>query len=79
VLRLASAVRVLAVHDLRLPRVQLKAHRPEPLGERVPQLPGLRLGIAVDNNVIRLCRLPGYAAWCGLLLVTPAGGVVHAA
>jgi hypothetical protein len=31
------------------------------------------------DEIVRLCRLPGYAAWCGLLLVTPVGGVVHAA
>jgi hypothetical protein len=43
--------------------VQLKSQEPEPLGERGLQLPGLLLGIAVGNNVIRLCRLPGYAAW----------------
>jgi hypothetical protein len=54
VLRLASAFRVLAVHDLRLPRVQLEPQGPEPLGERVPQPPGLLLGVAVDNNVVRV-------------------------
>ena len=79
VLRFASAIRVLAVHDLRLRGVQLKSQEPEPLGKRGLQLPGLLLGIAVGNNVIRLCRLPGYAAWAVLLLVRPVIGVVHAA
>jgi 5-formyltetrahydrofolate cyclo-ligase len=41
--------------------VQLEPQEPEPLGERGLQLPGLFLGVAVDNNVIRLCRGPGYA------------------
>jgi hypothetical protein len=39
---------------------------------------GLRAG-EPQEVIVGLCRLPGYAAWCGLLLVTPAGGVVHAA
>jgi hypothetical protein len=41
--------------------VQLEPQGPEPLGERVPQPPGLFLGVAVDNNVVRLCRAPDYA------------------
>jgi hypothetical protein len=49
--------------------VQLKSQEPESLGERGLQLPGLFLGVAVDNNVIRLCRLPGYAAWSAGCLV----------
>jgi hypothetical protein len=32
-----------------------------------------------EQMVVCLCRLPGYAAWCGLLLVRPVRGVVHAA
>jgi hypothetical protein len=59
--------------------VQLEPQGPEPLGERVPQPPGLLLGVAVDNNVVGLCRLPGYAAWAVLLLVRPVSGVVHTA
>jgi hypothetical protein len=39
---------------------------------------GLRAG-EPQEVIVGLCRLPGYAAWCGLLLVTPVGGVVHAA
>ena len=53
-LRLASTLRVLAVHDLRLHGVQPQSQEPEPLGERGLQLPGLLLGVAVDNNVIRV-------------------------
>jgi hypothetical protein len=63
VLEVSPAVRVLAVHDLRLPGVQLQAQGPEPLGDGGPQFPGLVLAVAVDNNVVRLCRLPYYAAW----------------
>ena len=53
VLRLASAIRVLAVHDLRLRRVQLKPRDPS-LSASGLQLPGWFLGVAVDNNVIRV-------------------------
>jgi len=54
VLRLASAFRVFAVHDLRLIRVQLKAEGPEPLSEIDPQLLGLVLGLAVDDRINRV-------------------------
>jgi hypothetical protein len=36
VLEVCPAVRVFAVHDLRLHRVQLKAQGPEPLGDGGP-------------------------------------------
>ena len=52
--RIPPAVRILAVHDLRLHRVQLKTQGPEPLGDRGPQLAGLLLAVAVRNNVIRI-------------------------
>jgi hypothetical protein len=51
VLRLASAIRVLAVHDLRLRGVQLQSQEPEPLGERGLQLPGLLLGVARSRHL----------------------------
>jgi hypothetical protein len=41
--------------------MQLKAKGPEPRGDGGPQRPGLLLGVAVRNNVVRLCRAPGYA------------------
>ena len=50
----SPAVRVLAVHDLRLHGVQLKAQGPEPLGDGDPQHPGLVLSVAVRNNIIRV-------------------------
>ena len=54
VLRLVTAVRVFAVHDLRLVAMQLKAQGPEPLNEAGPQLSGLLLGVAVDDHIIRV-------------------------
>ena len=48
------AVRVLAVHDLRLRRVQLKAQGPEPRGDGGPQMQGLFLAVAVSDDVIRI-------------------------
>src|SRR5580700_5522249 len=54
VLEVSPAVRVLAVHDLRLPGVQLQAQGPEPRGDGGPQLAGLVLAVAVRNNVIRI-------------------------
>src|SRR5664280_1861091 len=54
VLRLPSAFRVLAVHDLRLVGVQLESNGPESLGEVGQQMSGLTLGCAVDNRVIRV-------------------------
>ena len=53
-LRLVTALRVFAVHDLRLVGVQLKAQRPEPLNKIGPQLLGLLLGVAVDDHIIRV-------------------------
>src|SRR5204863_1037824 len=61
VLEVSPAVRVLAVHDLRLHRVQLKAQGPEPLSDGGPQHPGLVLGVAVRNNII--CVTLERAAW----------------
>ena len=53
-LRLVTAVRVFAVHDLRLVGMQLKAQGPEPLNKVGPQLLGLLLGVAVDDHIIRV-------------------------
>src|SRR5439155_12310229 len=54
VLVVPSALRVFAVHDLRLVGMQLEAERPEAAGDGGPELPGLLLGVAVDNHVIRV-------------------------
>src|SRR6266566_2420592 len=54
VLEVAWAVRVLAVHDLRLHGVQLEAKSPEPTGDGGPQRPGLFLGVAVRSDVVRI-------------------------
>jgi hypothetical protein len=54
VLRLASAFRVLAVHDLRLVGVQFESNGPEPLGEVGQQMPCLTLGCAMDDRIIRI-------------------------
>ena len=54
VLRLITAVRVFAVHDLRLVGMQLKAQGPEPLNEAGAELSGLLLGVAVDDHIIRV-------------------------
>src|SRR5580704_7199421 len=48
------AVRVFAVHDLRLHGMQLKPQGPEPDGDGGPQFPGLVLAVAVRNNVVRV-------------------------
>jgi hypothetical protein len=61
VLEVSLAVRVFAVHDLRLHGVQLKTQGPEPRGDGGPRLAGLFLGVAVSDDVIRLCRLRDYA------------------
>ena len=53
-LRLVTALRVFAVHDLRLVGMQLKAPGPEPLSEIGPQLLGLLLGVAADDHIIRV-------------------------
>ena len=60
-LRDPAAVRVLAVHDLRLVGVQLESNRPEPFSECQPTDSGLCLGVAVDHRVIRVTfeRLAG--------------------
>ena len=47
------------------------------LGLDILGLPS-RTGVA-QQPIVRLCRLPGYAAWAVLLLVRPVSGVVHAA
>jgi hypothetical protein len=63
VLRVSSwATRVFAVRDLRLLGVQLETKGREPVGDQVPKGPGLSLSVAVDNDVVRLCRAPDYAA-----------------
>ena len=54
VLRLPGPVRVLAVHNLRLRRVQLQTQRPEPVGDGSPQFVGPRLGSAVGDHVVRV-------------------------
>src|SRR5437588_11298554 len=54
VLRISSAVRVFAVHDLGLLGAQFEAQGPEPLGDSSPQWSGLKLSGAVDNHVIRI-------------------------
>ena len=41
--------------------MRLKAQGPEPFGDGGPQFPGLVLGVAVRNDVVCLCRAPGYA------------------
>src|SRR5271169_2233654 len=51
-LRGPPASRVLAVHDFRLPGVQLKAQGPEPAGDRVTKLACLCLAVAVRDNII---------------------------
>ena len=62
-LRVSSwATRVFAVRDLRLLGVQLETKGREPVGDQVPKGPGLSLSVAVDNDVVRLCRAPDYAA-----------------
>ena len=53
-LRGPPASRVLAVHDFRLPGVQLQTQGPEPLGDGGPQLAGLLLAVAVRDDVIRV-------------------------
>ena len=47
-------VRVLAEHDLGLLGVKLEAQGLEPLGHRGPQLSGLFLGVAVNDDVVRV-------------------------
>src|SRR5664279_6597055 len=52
VLEVPWAVRVFAVHDFRLHRVQCEAKGPEPLGNGSPQTAGLVLSVAVCDNVV---------------------------
>ena len=54
VLRFAPVVRVLAVDDLGLLGMQLEAERPEPVGDEGQKPSGLFLGVAVDDDVIRV-------------------------
>ena len=61
---LSSAVRVFAVHDLRLLGVQLEAQGPEPLGDGGPKVSGLFLGVAVGDDVVCIALerdSPGYS------------------
>jgi hypothetical protein len=47
---------------------------------RLLDLLGLPAGAGeAEQPIVGLCRAPGYAAWCGLLLVRPVSGVVNAA
>ena len=48
------AVRVFAVHDLRLHGVQLKTQCPKPRGDCGPQFASLFLTVAVSDDVIRV-------------------------
>ena len=52
VLRVPPAVRVFAVHNPRLFRVQFQAQGPEPFGNGGPQVVGLFLSVAVRDNVV---------------------------
>ena len=55
VLRVSSlATRVFALRDLRLLGVQLETKGREPVGDKVPKVTGLSLGVAVDNDVVRV-------------------------
>ena len=48
--------------------MQLKAQSPEPVGDSNLKVAGLILGVAVDNDVVRLCRVPDYAEDCSDVL-----------
>ena len=50
----SSALRVFAVHDLRLLRVQLETHHPKPRGDGGPQRVGPFLSVAMGDDVIRV-------------------------
>ena len=65
--------------DARLGLVERQAPGHEPFGQPCFDLFGLLAGVTQREQVIGLCRLPGYAAWAVLLLVRPVSGVVHAA
>jgi hypothetical protein len=67
------------VHDLGLVLVEDKTPGCQPSGEPGLGLFGLFPGVSTDDQVIGLCRLPGYAAWAVLLLVKPVSGIVDAA
>src|SRR5664279_1386468 len=81
VLRLPTAVRVLAEHDLRLLRVQLKTQGPEPGSDRIQQVSRLRFGDAMGNKESRRgeSHPPPLAEPCGSLsaytapIVQPSG------
>ncbi len=51
-LRVPSACRAFAVHDLRLVGMQLEAEGPEPAGDNSPKVSGLFLGVTVGDNII---------------------------
>ncbi|HEY6310560.1 MAG TPA: hypothetical protein VIY52_07100 [Streptosporangiaceae bacterium] len=59
--------------------MQLQAQGPEPLGDGGPQFTGLFLGVAVSDNVVRLCRLLDYADQDMEVLVRPLGVAAGAA
>ena len=61
VLEVPQAAAVFAVDDLRLVGVGLEAEGPEAAGDGGPEVSGLALGVAVDDDVVRLCRGPDYA------------------
>jgi hypothetical protein len=67
------------VHDARLVLVERQPSGRQPRGEPFLDLLGVLSGVAERNQVVGLCRLPGYAAWAVLLLVKPVSGIVHAA
>jgi hypothetical protein len=61
VLEVPPAAAVFAVDDPRLVGVQPEAEGPEAVGDGGPEVPGVALGVAVDDDVVRLCRGPDYA------------------
>jgi hypothetical protein len=76
VLIAASALRVLAVHDLRLAGVQLQAQGPEPVGDGGQKIPGLLLAATVDDDVVRTAlergthgRIGKFLAICAKVLL----------
>jgi hypothetical protein len=54
----ARAVRVLAVHDARLVRMQLQTDLRQTISDRIPHVAGLALAAAVDHHVIAVALEP---------------------
>ena len=67
------------VDDARLVLVEGQTPGREPVGKLRLDLFGLLPGVAAGDQVIGLCRVPGYAARRESLLVRVAAGVVCAA